>query len=526
MRSPRSQPVSRRQFTRELLRASSAVLAAPALVSRGFGAGGLVDGSRPGITHGVASGDVAADSAIIWSRTDRAARMVVEWSLNERFSDVRRVLGPVTGPEADFTAKAVLSDLPAGQRIFYRVQFEDAAGGKGVSEAVTGRLLTAPREARDVFLAWSGDTCGQGYGIDAGRGGLKTYAAIRAAQPDFFVHSGDTIYADNPLAKTVTLPDGSVWRNTVTDEKAKVAETLNEFRGNHRYNLLDEQVRACNADVPVFAQWDDHEVRNNWCPGQVLEDARYTERRTDVLAARAKQAFFDYWPIRPNPDGRIYRSISRGPLCELFFLDLRSHRGLNSANRQREQTPDAAFMGRAQLAWLMQALTESRATWKVICSDMPLSLLVRDTATTWEAFANGDDGRPLGRELEVADLLRHLKANRVRNVIWLTADVHYAASHHYDPARAAFTEFDPFWEFVSGPLHAGTFGPNAHDRTFGPETRWQSRTPGQPSSGPWTNQQFFGTVRIDAKTGAATVAHLNRDGEKLWSIELPPHPGA
>jgi len=72
----------------------------------------------------------------------------------------------------------------------------------------------------------------------------------------------------------------------------------------------------------------------------------------------------------------------------------------------------------------------------------------------------------------VADLLKFIRDRRIRNVVWITADVHYCAAHHYDPARARFTEFDPFWEFVAGPLHAGTFGPGRLDDTFGPEARF------------------------------------------------------
>ena len=67
-----------------------------------------------------------------------------------------------------------------------------------------------------------------------------------------------------------------------------------------------------------------------------------------------------------------------------------------------------------------------------------------------------------------------MQQERIRNVIWVTGDVHYAAAHHYDPQRARFKEFDPFWEFVAGPLHAGTFGPNELDGTFGPEVRFAS----------------------------------------------------
>ena len=514
--------LTRREFTSQLLRASAAALAAPALVRAQGNAPGLIVGGRPAITHGVMSGDVTAESAVIWSRTDRAARMLVEWSTTESFAEPRRLTGPLTGPEADFTAKLLLRDLPAGERIFYRVRFEDAAG-KGAGEPSVGQLVTAPQDGRDVFFAWSGDTCGQGFGTNPDHNGMKTYAAIREVRPDFFIHSGDTIYADNPIGPGFKFADGTVWKNLVSDEKAKVAETLAEFRQAHRYNLNDLHVRAFNATVPVFAQWDDHEVHNNWYPGQkLLEDPRYREKDVNVLASRARQAFFDYQPVRPSTESIIYRTVPRGPLCELFFLDLRSYRGANSPNLQPLPTPDAAFMGDTQLAWLKQALLASKATWKIICSDMPLALLVPDGTKDWEAFANGDNGVPLGRELEVADLLRFMKAKGIRNTLWLTADVHYAASHYYDPAKAKFTEFDPFWEFVSGPLHAGTYGPNPLDQTFGPEARWNSRPPGAPAAGPHTVEQFFGTVRIDGKTKAATVTHFNRDGAKLWSIELPP----
>ncbi len=113
---------------------------------------------------------------------------------------------------------------------------------------------------------------------------------MRLRDPDFFLFSGDTIYADGPIRPSVPLRDGSVWLNVTTEEKSKVAETLAEFRGNFRYNLLDGNLRAFNAQVPVLAQWDDHEVRNNWYPGQLIDDPRYTVREADVLAARARQA--------------------------------------------------------------------------------------------------------------------------------------------------------------------------------------------------------------------------------------------
>jgi alkaline phosphatase D len=212
-----------------------------------------------------------------------------------------------------------------------------------------------------------------------------------------------------------------------------------------------------------------------------------------------------------------------GPLVQVFALDMRSYKSANSANRQGAMGDAAAILGARQLHWLKDGLTNSRAVWKIVAADLPLALIVRDGPDLYEAVANGDAGVPLGRELEIADLLRHLKAQRVRNVVWITADVHYCAAHHYDPARATFTEFDPFWEFVAGPLNAGTFGPNQLDPTFGPEARFVGVPPGMKGNRPPSDGfQFFGTLKADARQRTLTVQLHDLSGRTLFSVELPP----
>jgi alkaline phosphatase D len=133
-------------------------------------------------------------------------------------------------------------------------------------------------------------------------------------------------------------------------------------------------------------------------------------------------------------------------------------------------------------------------------------------------MANGD-GPPLGRELELAELLGFLKRERVSNLVWITADVHYTAAHQYDPARARFQDFDPFWEFVSGPLNAGTFGPNALDDTFGPRVEFQ-KVADVPNAPPSAGQQFFGRIDIDGKSGAMTVTLQDVGGASLFTKTL------
>ena len=305
-----------------------------------------------------------------------------------------------------------------------------------------------------------------------------------------------------------------------------MAETLDEFRGSYRYNLKDEPLRRFNAAVAQYVQWDDHEVTNNWFHARILEDPRYTEKRVALLAARAKRAMFEYTPLRPNPveSERVYRLIPRGPLLDLFMLDMRSYRGPNSENRQTQLTDEARILGAEQVQWLKQGLLASRATWKVIAADMPLGLVVyHDAAKKWgsEAVAQGD-GPALGRELEIADILRFIKHNDVRNVVWITADVHYCATHLYDPARAQFTDFNPFYEFVSGPLHAGGFGPNELDNTFGPQVVFTRNPGGRVNTPPTENGLYFGHVRIDGRTRAMTVTHHDVTGAALERRELAP----
>jgi alkaline phosphatase D len=406
-------PLSRRQFlaTAAASTAMSAVVPKPYL-SRAA--------DRPVITHGIQSGDVSLDSAVIWARADRPARMLAEVATTDSFKTIHRAVFVDALPETDFTANALIDGLPAGQDIFYRIRFQDLASPTIVGEPMTGRFRTAPSDQRSISFVWSGDTAGQGWGIDEARGGMRTYATMLRNRPDFFIHNGDNIYADGPILAEQKMPNGEIWKNVVLEEKAKPAETLVEFRANYKYNLLDRNVLAFNAEVPIFSQWDDHEVTNNWWPGEPLTRAehqrkKYVEKNALLLAARASRAFHEYMPLRftQTEPGRVYRKISYGPLLDVFMLDMRSYRGPNGEGQEESYGPAAYFLGPAQVAWLKRELLNSQATWKVIAADMPIGLVVvYDTDRKWgvEAIAQGD-GPPRGRELEIADILSFIKTD-------------------------------------------------------------------------------------------------------------------
>lgn len=508
---------------------------APALITS--------DAERPSALQGLQLGDPTGGCVMVWSRSDRPARMIVELSLDEQFRNVRRIVGPHALETSDFTARQDLSGLPGGREMFVRVSFQGLENSRALSEPVVGRFTTLPhsegrdsehhhRFARDIRFQWGGDTAGQGWGINTAFGGMKIYEAMRLREPQFFIHSGDNIYADGPIRESVTAENGRLWTNIVTPEVSKVAETLDEFRGRYRYNLLDDNVRRFNAEVPQIWQWDDHEIVNNWSDSKDLSaDARYTEKNVPLLTARGTRAFLDYAPMRPfdaRESQRVYRKFSHGPMLEVFVLDMRSYRGPNTDNLQTTDGSQTAFLGREQLEWLKKGLAESRAVWKVIAADMPIGLNIGDGQTAagtarWEAIANGNDGAPLGRELETAELLRFLRKRNVRNTVWLTADVHYCAAHYYDPGKAAFKDFDGFWEFVSGPLNAGSFGPNTLDNTFGPQVVFSKAPPaGQVNLSPYAGLQFFGEVNIDAGSAELTVDLRDIGGVSVFSKTLKP----
>ncbi|MEP9385125.1 alkaline phosphatase D family protein [Nocardioides cheoyonin] len=480
-------------------------------------------GNRPSLTHGVQAGDPVGGQVTLWSRADRSSRLVAEISRDPSFRKVRRVTGPVVTPDSDLTGTIPVRGLPSGQELYYRITAVDLDDYRRTSEPLVGRFRTGTTSRTDIRFIWSGDISGQGYGVNPDLGGFRIAPAMKAANADFFLSSGDNVYADGPVTETVDLPDGRTWHNLVTEEKSAVAQTLDEYRGQFRYNLLADNWREFLASTAIIAQWDDHEVFNNWYPGEVLVGrAGFPDgTRADDLAPRARQAFHEYIPVgTASPDrlGRIYRKLSFGPLLDLFILDMRTYKDPNTTDLETED--DGGILGSEQTEWFLKEIKRSTATWKVVANDLPLGLVVADGSNI-EAVANGDSGAPLGREIALSKILTELKRAGIRNHVWLTADVHYTAAHHYHPDRAVYQDFDPFWEFVSGPLNAGAFGPNALDATFGPEEVFVA-APDRQSASPLEGYQFFGQVDIDARTQQLTVTLKDVDGKALFTKTLDP----
>jgi len=182
----------------------------------------------------------------------------------------------------------------------------------------------------------------------------------------------------------------------------------------------------------------------------------------------------------------------------------RSYRGPNGPNLQTTYGPDAYFLGPDQLSWLKRGLSNSRATWKVIASDMPLSLIVRDDYAGKRARKRSRKatGPPRGANSRLPICCVFIRDSGVANTVWLNGRrALRGGAFSTIPTRRSFRISRRSGEIVAGPLHAGnglTERTRQYFRARG-EIR-QSRSARQDSVAS-DGMQFFGHVRIDGATG-------------------------
>jgi alkaline phosphatase D len=406
------------------------------------------------VSHGVATGDVTSDAALVWLRTDGPAQVEVRFATVSNWEQFE--LGRVhqqasvkteqftTKKEQDFTLKVPLEGLIPATRYRYDVRTIQPAQ-PSVSTTVTaqGEFMTAPSSGESVsatFL-WSADLGGQNRCRDE-QTGYPIFDTMRVQKPDFTILLGDLIYGDDTCPSPPNAP-GSEF----------TASTLDQYRAKHRYQHGAPALQRFLSSVPIWAIWDDHEVRNNF-------SGRY-----DPQMPVGRQALLEYWPIRTPPDDptRLYRQLRYGADLELFILDTRQYRSRNADL----DGPNKTMLGQTQLAWLLDGLARSTAKWKLIATSVPLSSpksgsLSMPGNDTW---ARGKDGTGFQSELRV--IVDAILSRRIRNVVWLAGDVHYVQANAYDTNGDGVIDFH---EFICGPLSGASPTPLVPDPAFRPTT--------------------------------------------------------
>jgi len=419
------------------------------------------------------STEVRSTAAIVWARAAQAGPVTVELTPS---GGAPRTIGRQASDADDLVVRVDLEGLTPATRHSYAVR----QGG----EHAEGEFTTAPAsaDATTVTFLWSGDLGGGGFCrlLD---GGYRIFRAMARHAADFFLFAGDTVYQDVPCSRPGTVPGANF-----------VARTLSEFRAKHRYNREDPAVQDFLRRTPVFANWDDHEVRNDFS-GTV-----------EPLMPVGRQAFLDYFPIVTGSDDRyrMYRAMRWGRLLELFILDTRQYRSDNG----EPDGPGKTMLGAAQRRWLLEAVTGSTATWKVVVSSVPLAIPTgrpdrRDSWTDVSVFGLPPE-QGTGFVTERDSILRTLRTRGVRNLIFLAADVHHAELIRHHP-----TSDWSFHEFVAGPLSATTGRPRPLDARLNSRTLF--------AQGGVYN---YGEIRIEPTH--LTVRVLDEQGSELFTHTIGP----
>jgi alkaline phosphatase D len=413
---------------------------------------------RPGLLVTVA--EVTSERAAVWVRGDDGSRAAVRLRYGPEETDVRREALIALDETRDRTGRVLLDALTPATRYAYEVH--------GAASTVRGTFATAPAADADaaVRLVWSGDLGGNGYCRDV-EDGYRIFRTMTRRRPDLFLFIGDTVYADQMCGSRPHVAGADY-----------VAATLDDFYGKHRYNRADPMLQEFFRATPVYVMWDDHEVRNNFAGP------------TEPLMPVGRRALLDYWPIVAPPEEptRLYRSIRWGRHVEIFILDTRQYRSANAL----EDGPDKTMLGAAQREWLLRGLATSDATWKLVVTSVPLGMF------TGGRYSDSWSGANLlgyprtsatGFVHERTAILRHVHERGIRNVVFVSGDVHHAELIRHEPWPGFVVH-----EVIAGPLAAKQGYPRFLDRSL------SSRSLGSLGFAP-----NFGELVVDGRTLQARV---------------------
>jgi alkaline phosphatase D len=436
---------------------------------------------RLSVTHGIASGDVTDKSVVIWSRANKQAQMHVEYDTDPNFADPNSYVTSTDNETSDFAAHAKLVDLKSNSTYYYRVWFSNPNDPSEVSASMEGKFKTAPdplSSNTSISFIVGGDLGGQQYcrRVDLG---YPIFYPMRKLSPDFFVFNGDQIYGDEYCTKRG--PTGvSGWNNIPGDFRGIQHEAvdwdnytqLHDIYSKHwSYNRADPLLQEFLQNVSMYSMGDDHEVVNNYGNWSYFNQATKNRGSFYNLVKAGMDSFFSYSPIDRNQSDpyRIYRSFNWGQDLELFLLDAHSYRSRNDLpNTYANKT----LYGKEQLRWLEEGLLNSNATWKVVLNPVPITVPNCSKGSTYvprgcDNWATSATDNIFSFSKERDEFLNFLVENNIKNVLFLTTDVHYPANIRIQTALPGPDGKKlTLYESVSGPLSAETLKPGKLDPTI------------------------------------------------------------
>ncbi len=419
-------------------------------------------------------GPVTHREALVWVQTSRPAEVQLRYYVERTAEGItpraRPLMTPpvLAGPQTDHVALFPLTGLEPGWTYGYQVLVD----GEEVALPRSLRFTTQPlwqwRTDPPAFTAALGscayvndppyDRPGDPYG-----GGYEIFESIAALEPDLMLWLGDNTYLREVDWES---PPGLAYRYAHTRALPELQPLL--------------------ATAAHYATWDDHDYGPN------------DSDRSYVLKDAALATFYRYWPSfnRGLPGVPGVFTHFRWADVEFFLLDDRYHRSPNRAPNDGSKV----ILGGEQLAWVLDALTASRAPFKVVAmGGQILTPEPRPGSETYLTIAPEERQR----------LLDGIAERGIEGVVLLSGDVHHTQLMRMEREGAY-----PLYEFTSSPLTAGP----APERYAQPNAFTVEGTFVQ-------GRRNFGTMTVEGPRTdrVMTLRTYATDGTLLWEHRIAAH---
>ncbi len=389
------------------------------------------------IIHGPMLGDVTESSVRVWVRSSRPTDFTVRLDDGESsFEATSR-----TTPEADYTGVARVSGLQPDTVYSYDVSVD--------GEPVTGRY-----HFRTPPLAGTTGVLQVGFGGCAGYTpeNERVWDTIASHDLRAFLFLGDNVYIDVP-AKPGAFHEYSYYRR----------QSRPEFR------------RMVSA-IPQYAIWDDHDAAFDdiWL-GPYVDRPAWKQPMVESFRQNWNNPSYG-----SDTHPGTWFSFVLGDV-EFFMLDGRTY-------RTNPFIDDRTMLGPEQKAWLLDGLSKSTATFKVIASPVAWADRAKPgSIDTWSGF-------PEERE----QLFSHIETQGVHGVILLSSD-----RHRSEAWRIERDSGYPFYELLSGQL-----------------TNIHTHPPEQGALFSYNAKDSFGVLTFDTDRADPQVTYEIRsiDNERIESL--------
>lgn len=379
-------------MTRDLTRRSLLAATAGLLASGPLGARSSKIGHRR-LMQGPMVGPAGESSIVLWGRASGPYPVAVEYDDNPLFTGSRVSQAVLPDVDDDFAFTIRIEGLSPATTYYYRM-IVDGKSDRYLAGQSPFETKTAPAasHAGSIRIAFGSCARFQAYPRQ------EIWHAIAAKSPDIFLWLGDNVYVD------------SLHAGIFADEYKRQRD-VKEFQPFQR-------------QVPQLAIWDDHDYGLN------------NSDQSNPVKGLALDMFKRFWPnpaFGTDAAPGCYFSYQYGGV-DLFMLDGRTYRAPNAD----EDTPEKSLLGPVQLAWLKQALRESRAPFKVLACGSGWSSAKGPGGDSWAAFLN-----------ERNALFDFIRDESIEGVVLISGDTHVAELNCIP--RADQGGYD-LYDLVSSPL--------------------------------------------------------------------------